>query len=188
MSVLVYIENWDGKLKKLSYELASYGAQLAEKLQMPVKAVSLGKVDEATLKTLGKYGITEVLSDTKETYNTLDNSAIAKALFAAAKKTAATIVVMANNNLGKAVSPRLAVKMKAGLVSAVQGLPISTEPFVVKKMVFTSKAFAQITIKSANKILTLAPNSFGLAEKNTDTTISAFDAGLLADDFATTVV
>ncbi|MDN5349863.1 MAG: electron transfer flavoprotein alpha subunit [Bacteroidales bacterium] len=188
MSVLVYLENWDGKLKKLSYELASYGAQLAEKLQLPVKAVSLGKVDEATLKTLGKYGIPEVLSDTNEAYNTLDNSAIAKALFAAAQQTNASIVVMANNNLGKAVSPRLAVKMKAGLVSAVQGLPISTEPFVVKKMVFTGKAFAHINIKSAHKILTLAANTFGLVEKNLDTTLTAFDAGLAASDFGTTVV
>ena len=188
MSVLVYIENWDGKLKKLSFELASYGAQLAEKLQLPVKAVSLGKVDEATLKTLGKYGITEVLSDTNEAYNTLDNSAIAKALFAAAQKTNATIVVMANNNLGKAVSPRLAVKMKAGLVSAVQGLPLSIAPFVVKKMVFTSKAFANITIKSAHKILTLASNSFGLTEKSTATSITAFDARLSAEEFATTII
>ncbi len=53
MSVLVYIENWDGKLKKLSFELASYAVQLAESLQLPVHAVSLGKVEESELKKAG---------------------------------------------------------------------------------------------------------------------------------------
>jgi len=187
MSVLVYIENWDGKLKKLSFELASYAAQLAESLQMPVNAVSLGKVDESELKKLGTYGIEKVMSDGNELFNTLDNRAITKAISEAASKAGAVIVVMANNNLGKAVAPRLAVRMKAGLVSAVQGLPVSTAPFVVKKIVFTGKAFANIEVKSANKVLTLAPNSFKLVEKAVETKVEAFDSGLTAADFETTI-
>lgn len=187
MSVLVYIENWDGKLKKLSFELASYAVQLAESLQLPVHAVSLGKVEESELKKLGSYGIEKVMSDGNELFNTLDNGAIAKAINAAATKAEATIVVMANNNLGKAIAPRLAVRMKAGLVSAVQGLPVSTSPFVVKKMVFTGKAYTHIEVKSANKVLTLAPNSYKLVEKSVDTSIETFDSGLNAADFETTI-
>lgn len=187
MSVLVYIENWDGKLKKLSFELASYAAQLAESLQLPVSAVSLGKVDESELEKLGIYGIEKVMSDTNELFNTLDNRAITKAISEAASKVGAAIVVMANNNLGKAVAPRLAVRMKAGLVSAVQGLPVSTAPFIVKKIVFTGKAFANIEVKSANKVLTLAPNSFKLVEKAVDAKVEAFDSGLAAADFETTI-
>jgi len=30
MSVLVYAENWNGKFKKLTYELLTYGKKLAE--------------------------------------------------------------------------------------------------------------------------------------------------------------
>lgn len=187
MSVLVYIENWDGKLKKISFELASYAAQLAESLQLPVNAVSLGKVDESELKKLGTYGIEKVMSDTNALFNTLDNRAIAKAISAAAAKVEAAIVVMANNNLGKAVAPRLAVRMKAGLVSSVQGLPVSTAPFVVKKLVFTGKAFTNIEVKSANKVLTLAPNSFKLVEKVVETSVEAFDSGLAEADFETTI-
>ncbi|MDA3941963.1 MAG: electron transfer flavoprotein subunit alpha/FixB family protein [Bacteroidetes bacterium] len=187
MSVLVYIENWDGKLKKISFELASYATKLAESLQLPVTAISLGKVDETELGKLGNYGISKVMSDNNELYKTLDNRAIAIALAEAAAKSNASIVVMANNNLGKAVSPRLAVRMKAGLVSAVQGLPVSTEPFVVKKMVFTSKAFAHIEVKSVNKVLTLAPNSFQLIEKTVETVVEAFDARLSAADFVTNI-
>ncbi len=30
MSVLVYTENWDGKFKKLSFELVSYASEIAK--------------------------------------------------------------------------------------------------------------------------------------------------------------
>ncbi len=32
MSVLVYTENWEGKFKKLSFELVSYASSVAEML------------------------------------------------------------------------------------------------------------------------------------------------------------
>ena len=46
MSVLVYTENWDGKFKKLSFELVSYAAGVAKMVGTGVTAVSIGKVDE----------------------------------------------------------------------------------------------------------------------------------------------
>ena len=39
MSVLVYIENWDGKFKKSSFELASYASGVAEMMNTTVVAV-----------------------------------------------------------------------------------------------------------------------------------------------------
>jgi len=42
MSVLVYTENWDGKFKKLSYELVSYATGVAKMLSTTVTAVSMG--------------------------------------------------------------------------------------------------------------------------------------------------
>ena len=53
MSVLVYTENWDGKFKKLSFELVSYATGVAKMLDTKVTAVSIGKVDENELKRLG---------------------------------------------------------------------------------------------------------------------------------------
>ncbi|MDR0970700.1 MAG: electron transfer flavoprotein subunit alpha/FixB family protein [Lentimicrobiaceae bacterium] len=187
MSVLVYIENWDGKLKKISFELASYAVKLGEEMSQPVVALSLGNVEESELKKLGAYGITKILSDANDAYATLDNRAIAKAVAVAAEKQGATLVLMANNNLGKAIAPRLAVRMKAGLGTAVLGLPISITPFVIKKSVFTGKSYGFLNIKSTNKVLTLSSNSFGLVEKNADATIESFNADLTAADFETVV-
>mgnify|MGYP000887713176 FL=1 len=61
MSVLVYTENWDGKFKKLSFELVSYAAKVAEMLGTTVTAVSIGTVDDSELNLLGKYGASKVI-------------------------------------------------------------------------------------------------------------------------------
>lgn len=187
MSVLVYTENWDGKFKKVSFELASYAVALAESMQLPVAALSLGSVEASELEKLGAYGISKIYTDTNQGFNSLDNQAITKAVAAAAAKVGATIVILAHNNLGKAIAPRLAVRLKGGLVAGVQGLPVSTTPFVVKKLVFTGKAIGHVSINAAVKVMTLAPNSFGLVEKTTAVSVEAFDAGLAAADFGTTI-
>ena len=41
MSVLVYTENWDGKFKKLSFELVSFACEIAKTLNTNVVALSI---------------------------------------------------------------------------------------------------------------------------------------------------
>lgn len=188
MSVLIYTENWEGKFKKVSFELASYASELARQANTEAVAVSLGKVDESELKKLGQYGISQVLTADDERFAAMDNKAIAKALTKACEQIGATAVVLAHNNLGKAIAPRLSVKLKAGLVSAVVGLPLSLDPFKVKKMVFTGKAVAQVVMHSPVKVLTLAYNSFGLVENPTEPGITPFETGVVDNDFATKVL
>ena len=41
MAVLVYLENWDGGFKKLSFELVSYASKVAEMLDYQAIALSI---------------------------------------------------------------------------------------------------------------------------------------------------
>ena len=50
MSVLVYAENWDGKFKKLSFELVSFASETAKVMNSTVTVLSIGKVDDSELK------------------------------------------------------------------------------------------------------------------------------------------
>ncbi len=165
MSVLVFVENWDGKFKKLSFELVSYASRLAEMLGSSAIAVSIGKVEDAELSKLAFNGASKIISIEGEQFNILDNQNFASAIAEVAVKENAKVVVLSNNNIGKAIAPRVAVKLKAGLGAGVSHLPVSVDPFVVYKKVFSGNAFANITIKSEVKVLTLAQNSFELIEK-----------------------
>jgi len=164
MSVLVYTENWDGKFKKLSFELVSYATGVAKMIGASVTAVSIGRVEETELKKLGNYGAAKIITVNNDGLNVLDNQAYASVISEAALKEHATIIIISNNNSGKAIAPRLSVRLKAGVGSGVSRLPISLNPFTVYKRTYSGNAFAHLVIKSDVKILTLAQNSFDLAE------------------------
>ncbi len=187
MSVLVYTENWDGKFKKQIFEIVSYANALAKNLNTTVTAVSIGDVSDEELQKIGNYGAEKVLKISDPRLKTLDNKAYTAVLAQAALKENATVVLFAHNNTGKAIAPRLSVKLKAGMVSCVIGLPVSTEPFVIVKKAYTSKVLANIEIKSAVKILTLAQNAFGITENQVIAAIESFSPDLGDGNFATEV-
>jgi electron transfer flavoprotein alpha subunit len=171
MSVLVYTENWDGKFKKLSFELVSYATGVAKMLNTTVTAVSVGRVDDGELMRLGNYGADKIINVNHEKLSTLDSQAYASVIAEISRKENATVIVISNNNTGKAIAPRLSVKLKAGVGSGVSRLPLNLNPFTVYKRTYSGNAFAHLVIKSDIKILTLAQNSFDLVETAGNTTI-----------------
>lgn len=177
MNVLVFTENWDGKFKKLSYELVSYAAGVAEKMGGSVMALSIGNVDQDELSTLGAYGATTILSVPAQG-DGLDNQLYTDVISAAAEKCGAGVLVLAHNNTGKAVAPRLSVKLGAGLVSGVTALPDGVSPLVVRKKVFSGKAFGNVEITTDKAILTLAQNSYELKETGGTAAVESFDPGV----------
>lgn len=178
MSVLVYTENWDGKFKKISFELVSYANEMAKQLGTEVVALSIGNVEENELKSLSAYGASKVVSVNDDKLAKLANQAYTGVLAEVAEKEGASVIVLAHNNSGKAIAPRLSVKLKAGVVAGVTEAPSSYDPFTVKKKVFTGKAFANVVVKSEVKILTLSQNSFGLVEEAKEASIETFAASV----------
>ncbi len=187
MAVLVYNENWDGKFKKYSFELVSYASKIAEMLNTETTAVSIGEVDEEELKSLSVYGADKIVSVNHEKLNYLDNQAYTDVLAKLADKEDATVIVMAHNNTGKALAPRLSARLKAGLGSEVKELPSNLDPFTITKKAFSGKAFAKTLIKSDKKILTLAQNSFEFVENNKEPNIEEFKPEI-SDDLIKTKV
>lgn len=187
MAVIVYTENWEGKFKKLTFELISYAKAVAGMTGGNVIAVSIGKVDEQELKRLGAYGASKVLTVEDERLKHLSNGAYASAIVQAAQKEGGSVVLISNNFTGKAVAPRVAARLRAGLVSGVTDVPSSTDPFTVKKKVFTGKAFASVKVKTEAKVLTLAQNSYKIEENPADIAIESFSPQFADNDFATEV-
>ena len=183
MSVLVYTENWDGKFKKLSFELVSYATGVAKMLNTTVSAVSIGKVDESELKSLSGYGANKIININSDKLITLDSQAYTNVISEIALKENASVIIISNNNTGKAIAPRLSVRLKAGIGSGVSKLPLNLNPFTVYKRTYSGNAFAHLVIKSDIKILTLAQNSFDLVEAAGNATIEnlnpAIDGSLL---------
>lgn len=174
MSVLILIDHADGHVKKASLEALTYGAAVARQLGVPAAGLLLGTVQE-DIAALGQYGVSTIYQAGNETFNTLDAQVYSKAIAAAVASTGATVLVFSHNQTGKAVAPRVAAALKAGFVAGAVALPDTTNGFVVKKAVFSGKAFANVNITSAVKVISVNPNSFKVEAAGGTATVSALD-------------
>ncbi|NCI46876.1 electron transfer flavoprotein subunit alpha/FixB family protein [Sediminibacterium soli] len=161
--ILIFTDQSDGHIKKSSYEVLTYGAKLAEQLGTTAEALVLGTVQD-DLAALGRYGVKKVHQAANEAFNHLDAQVYAKAIADAVTQTGADIVIFSHNQTGKAVAARVAVRLKAGIVAGANALPDTSNGFTVRKSVFSGKAFANVSITSPVKVISLNPNSYHVTE------------------------
>ncbi len=175
MSVLIFLDQADGHIKKSSLEAAGYGAAIAKQTCTVAEAIVLGTVND-DLTFLGKYGISKVHTVQNDALNNVDAQVFTQIIADAATAFDATVIVFSNNFNGKAIAPRLSVRLKAGLVSGAISLPDTSNGFTVKKNVFSGKAFANVSINTPIKIISLNPNSFTVATIEGAAEVAAFAA------------
>jgi len=154
MSVLVYIEINKGEVKKASLEAAVYGAKLAQQLGVNCNAIAIAEQSPSGLENCGISKVYHI-QDT----NAFDPMRHASAVEAAATTSGASTIIISNSYAGKSIAPRVAVRMQAGISSGVVALPVSVNPIVVKKGVFSGKAFAHVELTKSINVLALTPNS-----------------------------
>jgi electron transfer flavoprotein alpha subunit len=187
MSVLIFIDTADGHVKKASLEALSYGTKVAAQLNAEAAALVLGNVNE-DLPTLGKYGAKKVYHVPQEQLNHFDAQVFSKVITQVAEKTGASVVVFANTTNGKALAPQLSVLLKAGLVSGAVALPDTSNGFVVKKNVFSGKAFMNVSVTTPVKIVALNPNSFQVIAGEGMAEVVPFEATVPAGKIKITAV
>jgi electron transfer flavoprotein alpha subunit len=171
MSVLVYTESENGKLKKLSLEVASYGKALADQLGTNVTAVA---INAENANDLGSYGVEKVLNVTNEQLQKFQADAYAQVILEAAKQENASVIIVSQSANAKYLAPLLAVDLNAAYASNVVALPETSEGFVVKRTAFTNKAFNETNLSTEAKIIGLSNNSFGIHEKQASISVEDF--------------
>src|SRR4030095_7034434 len=159
MSVLIFVDQAEGHVKKGSLEALTYGAKIAQLTGTRAEGIVLGSVTE-DLTALGKYGVKKIHHVNNDVLNHFDAQVYTNVIAHAAEAMGSKVIVFSNNLDGKAIAPRLSVRLKAGLVSGAVALPETNNGFVVKKNVFSGKAFAHVSLNSEVKIISLNPNSY----------------------------
>ena len=188
MSILVYVENTDGKFKKSAFEVVSYAKAIADHIHTDLTAISIGQVAADELAKLGNYGATKVLDVNNEQLSTFVNQAYASIIAEAAQHAGASLVVLSNSFSGKGLAPRIATKLQAGLADGALTVPtIEGEKLSVKKTAFSNKAFATLELISSNKVIALAPNAYEVKEIGGQATVEAFTATIAPTDLSTIV-
>ena len=173
MSVLVYAESEGGKLKKVAFEVASYGKAVADQIGAEVIAVTFNASDA---DALGNYGVSKVMNIAAE--GNFDAKIYASGIQQAAAEAGAKVVVVSSSADSRYLTPLLAIGLEAGYATNVVAAPSSLSPFTVKRSAFTNKAFTQTEISSDVKIIGVSNNAFGLVENATSCTVEDFAPAL----------
>jgi electron transfer flavoprotein alpha subunit len=182
MSVLILVEASEGKIKKVSFETASYAKKLADDLGTTVTAVAINTND---VSELGKYGVSKVLKVQTDKIKSFNAKAYTSILNQAAAKENTSIVVFSSTTDSIYMAASTSVALEASYASNVVGLPTSMNPFQVKRTAFSNKAFTMTEMNSVKKVLSIAKNSFGLVENEVNLTEELFEPTLLDADFGT---
>lgn len=175
MSVLIFVDHTDGHIKKASHEAISYGAKIAEQIGDVAEAVVLGKVNE-DLAALGSHGAKKIHHVENDNLNQSDSQVYAKVIAQVAEQTGAKVIIFSNNSSGKSLAPRVAVRLKAGLVSGATALPDTSKGFTVRKNVFSGKAFANVSVNTEIKIVSLNVNAYKITEGAGTAEVVSFNA------------
>ena len=161
MSILIFTESENKKLKRNTAEVASYGTALAKKLNKDCVAVSFN-ADNA--QELGKYGVSKVFNVTNAPQQ-FDAHIYASVLIYFIKRLGNTHIILSSSADAKFIAPLLAAKTNAAYVPNVVALPLEKKPLTVKRTAFTNKAFINTTLKAEVNIIGVANNAFGDVEQ-----------------------
>ncbi|HPM31656.1 MAG TPA: electron transfer flavoprotein subunit alpha/FixB family protein [Chryseolinea sp.] len=183
MNILVFVENAEGKIKKTSIEAVVY----AQAMNGTVTAIALGAVDQSELEALGKYGAKKVLHAADSKLDQGIIQAYASVLVSAMKDEQADTLILANSSLGTPVAARVAAKIGASLASNVVELPDTSSGFIVKRSIYTGKAFALVELKNAKKVLGLKKNAAEIKEVGAAISVTPYATSLVDADFATKI-
>ena len=188
MSILVYIEHSEGKVKKTSLEAVAFAKALSlQTVEGDVVALALGTVSNEELASVGGAGATKVLHAGDSRLDAGVIQAHASAVAQAFQKEGSKTLVLAKSSLGDAVAARLAIKLEAGLVSNVVELPKTNGEYLVKRSIYTGKAFAETKVTTDHKILAIKKNAIDLKLDDSKATVETFAVNLSDSDFASKI-
>lgn len=182
MSVLVYTESENGKFKKNAFEVASYAYAVAHQLGTTVTAIAF---NASNASELGAYGVSKVLHVTSDNLKTFNAKAYADCISQAAKAEGSTVLITSSSADTKFTAPMVAANLQAGYAPNVVAAPSNTNPFTVKRTVFSNKGFAQTTINTEIKVVGVSNNSFGVHENVATANVEEFTPTVTEADFTT---
>ena len=173
-NVFVVGEIKDGELKKISRELTSAARKIADTLGGQVEVLLIGAGAEKFAGDLGAVGADKVLTANVGDFNA---EAYANVISETVKAKKPTVVLMPHTGYGKDYSPRVAVKIGAGIVADVVGLSVDGGKVVAKKPIYSGKAYANIKVTTDIQAFTVRPNSQELGSKAGAGAVEAVSAG-----------
>jgi len=161
--IWVFVEQRDGKVKKVTYELLSAGRKIADGLGEELCAVLPGKGVAGLAAVLGEYGADKVYvleNDSLEKYTT---DAYANAVAALAKEKEPGALLLGCTVTGRDLAAQVAQKLNTGLMTDCTDMALEGGQLVFTRPIYAGKAFVKASCPEARPAMaTIRPNVLGI--------------------------
>lgn len=156
----VFVEQRDGNIRKVSFEMISKAKSFGDE----VSAVVFGKGVEGQAAEYAKYGADKVYVVEGDVFANYNTGAFVAQMAAMIKEYAPNAVLFAHTFNGRDFASRLAQKLDAGLATDVIDAQISAGKGVFNRAIYAGKALAKVEVTTSPILATVRAGVFEVVE------------------------
>lgn len=165
-SILVFIEQRNGRIKKVSLEALGVARRLAGKINAGVDAVLIGSNIDDMAREVSRYGADRIFLADDPIFYKYSSEGYLYITSDLAGRIKPLAILMGATAMGKDLAPGLAARLRTGLASDCITLDIDKSGFIsVTRPMYGGKVWAELSFSRPEfQIVTLRPNVFSAIE------------------------
>ncbi|HWR08192.1 electron transfer flavoprotein subunit alpha/FixB family protein [Sporomusa sp.] len=164
--IVIFIEQSQGNIRKVSLELLSQARVIANQAGEGVTAVILGYKIENLAAEAAAYGADKVIVADAPQLDQYTTGSYTSVLNRIIRQEEPQAVLLGNTATGRDLAPRLAQRLGVGQASDCTGMEYAADTFLrLTRPVYAGKAFACVSTAVRPIVATIRPNTFELAAR-----------------------
>lgn len=160
-NILVYLEQANNNLKRVSKEIATAAARISGGANVIGLIINS---DSEVAKQAAEYAVNKIIKVDVPQLELHSSTAVAKIIADVAKEVAADCLLFPANSAGLEIAPRVAIKLDAGYIADCIDLTANGDEIIARKPVYAGKAVIKTKIETPIKVFSLRPNVFTAKE------------------------
>ncbi len=158
MSILVLVDHKNGKVGKPALATLRFAKELSDKTGEPFHLVVSGSGVSAVADELKGFGAASIMVADKPELANFVAEYCTDVVYTAAKEVDANFIVGVANSSGKAVLPRVAARLDAGMVSDIVGWDADAMTF--KRPVYAGNIIVDVEVSTPIKVISVRGTAF----------------------------
>lgn len=165
-SILVFIEQRNGKIKKVSFEALGVARRLSGKINADVYALIVGSSLDDMAKVVSGYGANRIYLADDTVFSIYSSERYSYVISDLAGRIKPLAILMGATAMGKDLAPGLAARLRAGLASDCIALDMNESGLIsVTRPMYGGKVWAELSFSRPEyQVVTLRPNVFSAIE------------------------
>ncbi|MBV7505364.1 electron transfer flavoprotein subunit alpha/FixB family protein [Bacillus sp. sid0103] len=161
--VLVFGEVREGELRNVSFEAIAVAKQISDGGE--VVGLLLGNDANNLANTMIQFGADRVIIAQHNDLESYTSDAYSQAIMQVIQAENPQGLILGHTSIGKDISPRIAAKLKSGLISDAISLEVIGDQVIFTRPIYSGKAFEKKVITDGLVFATIRPNNIPLLEK-----------------------